>query len=213
MDESTSPLETYCIQNSHSPSPLCEELAAYTRTHVPDSVMLTGRVVVSTLGTLIRLLGVKRILEVGTYTGYSALAMAEHLPEAGELVTLDINSETVEVGKKFWRQSPHGKKITSVVGPAAETIEALKGKFDLVYIDANKPGYIDYLKKSLSLLNPHGLIVADNTLFSGQVLEPNNPDVRGKGIRAFNDYLRTRNDLFITLLPICDGLTLILKKA
>lgn len=204
-------IEEYTQSMSMKPSPLCEEIAAYTKENVPMSIMLTGPVEGVFLGFLARLVGAKRILEVGTYTGYSALAMAEHLPDSGELVTLDMNEETVAIAKRYWAKSPHGKKIKSVMGPALESMAKLEGPFDLVFIDAAKKEYGGYLEHALRMLSPRGVIAVDNTLYSGMVLHTDTGDTNAQAMRKFNEAVKARKDTICVMLPIRDGVTLIQK--
>jgi len=212
MEMVSKEIEKYCLSVSDYPSDICSSLEAYTRANVPMSIMLIGPVVGSILGFLISLVRVRRVLEVGCFTGYSALVMAERLPEDGELITLDINPETNDIAKKFWAQSPHGRKIRSVLGPASETLPELTAPFDLVFIDADKTGYVDYLRLVLPLLSTTGLVVADNCLYGGGVLEPSPSDEGAKAIKRFNAFVKTNPALESTLLPIRDGLHLIRKK-
>lgn len=202
----------YCAEHSTKPSTLCEDLEKHTRAHVAYSNMVSGAQVASLLGFLIRSLGVRRILEVGTFTGYSALAMAENLPETGELITLDVNPETNALAQKFWAKSPHGKKIKALVKPALEAIGELKGEFDLVFIDADKTNYLNYLKAVLPKLSANAVVVADNTLWSGKVLDADDKTPDTIAIRAFNDFVRESPALQSTLLPVRDGLNLIRKN-
>lgn len=202
-------INTYCAAHSTGPSSLCDELEQYTRANVAHANMVSGTQVASLLGFLIRMNGVKRVLEVGTYTGYSALAMAENLPDEGELVTLDVNPETNALAKSYWAKSPHGRKIRSYVKPALETIAELKGEFDLVFIDADKPNYLNYLKAVLPKLSSKGVVVADNTLWSGRILDGGDQTTETNAIRAFNDFVKNSPDLQSTLLPVRDGLHLV----
>ncbi len=204
-------ISQYCENHSSQPSSLTEELAAYTIKNVEYPQMLSGSLVASFLGMMIRLVNATRILEVGTYTGYSALCMAENLPSNGELITLDISRERVAVGQTFWDKSPHGKKIKSVLGPAIETMKTLKPAFDLVFIDADKPGYLQYLKSALPLLSETGVVVVDNCLWNGTVLEKNPTDPDAIAIKAFNDFVASNSTLQKTLVPIRDGLFVIRK--
>ena len=213
MDKTSSDREVYCAAHSHGPSALAQDLAEFTRKNVEMSIMLSGPVVMSMLVTLVRSPNVQRVLEVGTFTGYSALIMAEHLPPDGTVTTLDINPQTVEIGKTYWAQSPHGQKITSLIGPAAETFRRLEGNFDLVFIDADKPGYGNYVELALARLNPGGIIVCDNTLYQDKVLDPNTTDQSARSLQKFNASLAARIDLWVTQLPVSDGLTLIQKRA
>lgn len=204
-------IEAYCISKSFKPSKQLNDLEDYTRSKVEMSQMLIGPLEGSVLGFLIRLNGAKRVLEFGTYTGYSALTMAENLPEDGEVYTLDINPETVEIGKKYWEQSAHGKKITSLIGPALESLSKIEGKVDLVFIDADKENYLNYLNKSLELLSPKGVIVLDNALWSGQVLNENPKESSTKALKEVNDFVANNENLYGSLLPIRDGMFLIQK--
>ena len=209
-------IEKYCIEKSNVPSSLCNDLELYTRENVHGAQMLIGKMEASLLGFFIRAIGAKKILELGTFTGYSALAMAEELPDDGELITLDINEKTVQLAKSYWEKSPHGKKITSVIGPGLESISKVKGPFDLVFIDADKRNYLPYLEKSLELLSEKGMIVIDNVLWSGRVVEaPSDSEDEHRNtkfIRELNDTIAKREDLYGTLLPLRDGMFLIKKK-
>lgn len=206
-------IERYAVENSNIPSSHCEEIARYTKEHVPLSIMLTGPLEASLLGFLIRSIGATRVLEVGTYTGYSALAMAEQLPENGKVITLDVNPETGALAQQFWNKSPHGKKIELRLGKALEILPTLKEAVDFVFIDAAKVEYEGYLEHALRLLSPRGIIAVDNTLYSGMVLDEGVHDERAQAIRRFNDTVRSRKDILSTLLPIRDGVTLIQKKS
>ncbi|MCY4644654.1 MAG: class I SAM-dependent methyltransferase, partial [Bacteriovoracales bacterium] len=209
-------IEHYCTKNSSSPSALCRELEEYTYAHAKLPQMLVGPLTASLLTTLIRLSGAKTVLEIGTFTGYSALAMAEALPKEGRLITLDINSKTTETAGGFWKRSPHGDKIRSIVGPAKESLEALPGPFDFVFIDADKKNYPLYLELSLQRLGERGLIVVDNVLWEGKVLERAKAldcgDEETLGILALTERVRKDSKLQATFLPVRDGLFLIQKK-
>lgn len=174
--------------------------------------MLTGPLEGALLGFLCRLMGARRVLEFGTYTGYSALSMAEALPEGGEVVTLDVDEKNAALAQQYWDKSPHGGKIRLVLGSASETVQTLEGMFDLVFIDADKPGYLKYLDAALAKLSPRGVIVADNCLYSGEVLEPVAPTESGKAIQQFNARVKNDAALDVVLLPIRDGIYLIRKR-
>ncbi len=208
-------IEEYCISKSRRPGSVCDELELYTRENVHGAQMLIGKMEASFLGFLIRSINAKRVLELGTFTGYSALAMAEQLPQNGEVITLDINEKTVELAKTYWAKSEHGKKIKSIIGPGLESLDKLTGEFDLVFIDADKRNYPMYLEKTLKMLSPNGIIVIDNVLWGGQVVEvPTDSEDEHRNtkyIRELNDHLTNRFDLYVTLLPIRDGIFLIKK--
>lgn len=212
-------IEEYCIAKSNLPSSDCERIEDYTRAHVHGSQMLIGKMEASFIGFLLRSASAKRVLELGTFTGYSALAMAENLPEDGEIITIDINQETVALAQEFWKQSVHGHKIKSILGSGLDIIPTLKTPFDFVFIDADKRNYIDYLKLTVPMLSPRGIIVIDNVLWSGKVLPDSELDMgehrdrNTEFIRQVNDYIASEPALYGTLLPIRDGMFLVKKKA
>lgn len=202
-------IEQYCIQHSSSVSSVADELQTYTQQSVHGSQMLVGKMEAAVLQFLIKLGSVKNILELGTYTGYSALIMAEALPNEGKVTTVDINPETTALAKKFWDKSPHGKKINSLLGSGPEVLQSLNSqKFDLIFIDADKNNYPNYLKWALNHLTPYGFIITDNTLWSGQVLEATE-DKQTKSIQEHNSIAKTLSGYQKVLLPIRDGMYLI----
>lgn len=204
-------LEEYCISKSSLPSSDCEEIQKYTLENEHWSVMLTGKMEASFLGFLIRLINAKRVLEFGTFTGYSALSMAENLPEDGEIITLERDPRLHKLSREFWDKSPHGSKIKSHLGDALNILEKVEGNFDFAFIDADKVNYLNYLNFTLERLNPNGMIAIDNVLWSGKVLG-DDQDKSTVAIRKLNDHLANREDLYITMLPIRDGITLIQKR-
>lgn len=212
-------LEQYCIDKSTIPSLDCEKIEQYTRKNVHGSQMLIGKMEASLLGFLLRSIKARRVLELGTFTGYSALTMAENLPVDGEVVTLDINEQTVSLARDFWSQSQHGYKIKSRLGEALKIIPELTGDFDLVFIDADKRNYLNYLNLVLPILTEQGMIVIDNVLWSGRVLDSFKGDEKDndlinrntKFIRDVNDFVANNSNLYGTLLPIRDGMFLIRK--
>jgi caffeoyl-CoA O-methyltransferase len=205
-------IENYAVRKSETPSNLCDELESFTREQVEMPQMLTGRMEASFLGFLIHALGVKKVLEIGTFTGYSALAMAEQLPDDGKVVTLDINGETGKIAHDFWKQSPHGHKIQQVLAPALESMQQIKESFDLVFIDADKGNYLNYFKRSLEMITDNGVIVIDNVLWSGKVLQDNPETEDTRSIQELNDYVSSQPDLYATMLPVRDGMYLIRKR-
>jgi caffeoyl-CoA O-methyltransferase len=205
-------IDQYCMQNSTLPSEACENIERYTAEHVPMAYMVSGAQVGSLLHFMTQTLCARRALEVGCYTGYSALAIAEALPESGELVTLDINPETAQIARQMWDRSPHGKKIRNILGPALETLKSLTGLFDLVFIDADKGNYRNYLDLALERLSPKGVILADNCLYQGKVLDVHPTEANARELREFNAYVHGRSDLVSTLLPVRDGIHMITRK-
>jgi len=205
-------LEDYCAAHSTSPDPLLAELAAYTHAHCQDPQMLTGPVEGSLLRMLVQLSGARRVLEIGTYTGYSALSMAAGLPGDGELITCDINPETSRIAQSFWARSPYGDKIRPIPGAALDTLYALPTgqAFDFVFLDADKENYVNYYEAVLPRLRPGGLLVADNTLWSGKVLDPKAKS--DHAIVAFNATVHGDPRVEHVLLSVRDGVMLIRKK-
>lgn len=204
-------IHDYSINHSSKPSALADELEKYTKENVPVPQMIVGRLEASFLGFLVKSLGAKDVLEFGTYTGYSALCFAENLPSDGSVTTLDINPQTTEIAKSFWDRSPVGDKINSLVGPALASLQNLKEKkFDLIFIDADKTNYMNYLKASLDLLSDKGVVVLDNMLWSGHVLNENQ-DEETEALKAVNEFIKNNHELYGTLLPVRDGMFLVKK--
>lgn len=194
-----------------SPEPdLFTELARETRETQRDPQMMVGHGEGLLLGLLIRLCGARRVLEIGTFTGYSALAMAGALPDDGKLITCDISERATAVAQRYWDRSPHGTKIELRLAPALDTIASLQGPIDFVFIDADKPNYINYWEKVLPLVRPGGAIVADNVLWSGRVLDPK--DDTDRALAAFNAHVRKDARVEHVMLPIRDGITLAVKR-
>jgi caffeoyl-CoA O-methyltransferase len=205
------PDEILAYIDSHSTpsSEQLDELARETERSLGSPNMLSGPVVGRLLEFLVFTLEARSVLEIGTFSGYSALAMAEGLPSDGRIVTLEIDEARAELARRAIAESPHAKKIEIVLGPALESIERLPGPFDFVFIDADKDQYLDYYEAVLPKLAPRGLIAADNTLRSGRVLDENDKHPANEGIRAFNE--RARNDPRVrcVILSVRDGVTLI----
>ena len=203
-------LEEYVERHTTPPDPLLAELAAETRATMASPQMLTGPIEGRFLELLVAGTGATRILEIGTFTGYSALSMAAALPPEGRIDTLDIEPAHAEVAQRYFDRSPHGDKITLHLGPALETIEALEGSFDFVFIDADKQNYDAYYEAVLPRLSERGLIAIDNTLWSGRVLDP--PDETTTLIAALNDKLATDDRVVVVQLTVRDGVTLVRRR-
>jgi caffeoyl-CoA O-methyltransferase len=206
------PLDDYCVSHTTQPGPLLDELAAYTRTHCRLPQMLTGAVEGTFLRMLVQMCGARLVLEIGTYTGYSALSMAAGLPTDGEIITCDIDPETTRIAQSFWARSPDGGKIKLALGPALETIRALPAgvQFDFVFLDADKENYVNYYEAVLPRLKPGGLLAADNTLWSGKVLAPK--ERSDHALVAFNTRVTHDARVEHVLLSVRDGVMLIRKK-
>lgn len=204
-------IETYCIEHSTRPSALARELQEYTLSSVHGAQMLIGEMEASVLSFFIKIAKVKTILELGTFTGYSALIMAEQLPADGKVITVDINPHTTKIAQEFWNRSEHGKKIELILKPGLEALNSIHQKFDLIFIDADKNNYSHYLKWGLDHLSEHGMIVVDNTLWSGKILQAG-LDKQTDSIRAHNDLAASLEGYTKTLLPIRDGMFLITRN-
>jgi len=204
-------IESYARDHTRSRGPLFDELREYTYRHVPSPQMQVGRIEGTLLMLLAKLVGARRILELGTFTGYSALCMAEALPDDGELITCDVSEEFTKVARSFFGKSPHGKKIRLMLGDALTTLQHLEATpFDMAVVDADKVRYPDYYEAIIPRLRPGGLFVADNTLWSGDVLAPKSEDARG--IAAFNDRVQNDERVENVLLTVRDGVMLARKR-
>lgn len=168
------------------------------------------------MALLVKLMGAKRCLEIGTYTGYSALAVALALPKDGSIVCCDISEEFTSVGKPFWKKAGVEKKIDLRIGPALRTLDELlgkgKGKFDFVFIDADKGNYLNYYERCLKLVRRGGLIAVDNVLWSGEVANEKAKDDLTVALRKFNDKLHKDDRVDLAMLTVGDGVTLALKR-
>jgi caffeoyl-CoA O-methyltransferase len=205
-------IEQYVSEHTTPASPLLEELERETIETMEDARMLTGSVEGRLLQMLVKITGSVRVVEIGTFTGYSALMMAEGLPDNGELITCEISEEHAAFARRYFMRSPHGGKIRLNVGPALETLRDINDEsVDFIFIDADKTAYPLYYKESLRTLRGGGLIAADNALWSGQVLHPDDPD--SKGVALFNEMVRKDPRVEKVILTIRDGVNLVRKKA
>ena len=182
---------------------LLAELSEETARDLGSQQMLTGPVAGRLLEVLVWTSQPKRVVEIGTFSGHSALSMAAALPEGGRIDACEIDPERAAFAQRYFDRSPHGSKITLHVGPAMETLEKLAGEFDFVFIDADKEGYVDYYEAVLPRLAERGLIVADNTLWSGRVVDEASP------IATFNEHVAADPRSVQVLLSVRDGMTLI----
>lgn len=176
--------------------------------------MASGHLQGRLLKMLVQMIRPQRVLEIGTYSGYSTLCMAEGLPEGGRILTYEINDEQEEFTRPWFDNSPYAACIDFRIGDALNEVPRLQQTFDLVYIDADKRKYVEYYEMSLQWLRPGGYIIADNTLWDGHVLEehPRPSDLQTIGIRHFNDLVAQDQRVEKVILPLRDGLTLIRKK-
>jgi caffeoyl-CoA O-methyltransferase len=199
----------YVDRYSTPSSKQLDELAQETARTLGSPNMLSGPVVGRLLEFLVFALEARSVLEIGTFSGYSALAMAEGLPPDGRIVTLEIDESHAELARRAIAESPHADKIEIVLGPALESLERLPGPFDFVFIDADKVGYPAYNEVVLPKLAPRGLIAVDNTLRGGSVLDEADRSPAVEATRAFNERVRNDPRVRCVILSVSDGVTLI----
>jgi caffeoyl-CoA O-methyltransferase len=197
-----------------SPEPeLLTELRHRTQAELVDPQMQVGRVEGALLKLLVAISGARRVVEVGTFSGYSTLSLAAGLPGDGTVVTCDIDPVATAVAREFFAKSPHGSKIDLRLGPALDTLRALASegrRFDLAFIDADKIHYVDYYEACLAMMGPGGLVVADNALWSGRVLSPTTDDDRA--IARFDAHVHADPRVDHVLLSVRDGIMLARKR-
>ena len=211
MDIVAREAEEYASDHTTPLSALLEEIEDFTLTETPYPSMLTGRVEGRFLQFVVQLSGAKRIVDIGTFTGYSAVAMAEVLPEGGQILTIEHNPEHARIAQRFIDRSPVGYKITLCLGEALEILRTLPdASTDLVFIDADKQNYSAYYREAMRILRNGGLILADNALWYGRVFAPKDDDSRA--MADFNELVRADNRAEKLFLTIRDGIYLIRKR-
>jgi caffeoyl-CoA O-methyltransferase len=203
-------IEDYAEGHTRALSDLHARLWEETHQKTDFPGMMVGPLEGALLRLLVRLTAAKRVLEIGMFTGYSALAMAEALPEDGRLITCDVNPKTTEIARRYFADSPHGHKIEIKLGPAKETLKALRGPFDLCFIDADKGSYNAYYERAIDLVRAGGLIVLDNVLRGGRVVRPRDQDARA--VATLNDRIQRDPRVENVLLPIRDGVMLAYRR-
>jgi predicted O-methyltransferase YrrM len=209
-------LQRYVVAHGARETALQRELRRVTQ-RMPRASMQIGAVQGALLQVLVRVMGARRCLEIGTFTGYSALVVALALPKDGRIVCCDVSEEWTTIARRYWKRAGVAGKIDLRIAPALETLDALlkqgkAGKFDFAFIDADKANYANYYECCLKLVRRGGLIAADNTLWGGSVVDPRNKTVDTRAIRAFNRKLLRDRRVDIALVPVGDGLTLALKR-
>ena len=213
MQNTFSNINHYCEQHSSPEPELLQELVSYTQKNVHGAQMLSGRIEGRLLRWLVSLVGARKVLELGTYTGYSALSMAEALPADGYVLTCERTAETVQIAQHFIERSEHGHKVRIIhqlIGELLNILVTQQEKFDFIFIDADKKPIKEYLDQSLKLLSSTGIIAIDNTWWKGEVLQPE--DETSKIIAQFNQQILQHPDIEVLMLPVRDGLTLIRRK-
>ncbi len=204
-------VQQYAENYSSPEDPLLKEVNDYTLQHHKEYVMLSGHLQGKLLEMISCMIRPRRILEIGTFTGYSALCLAKGLTDDGQLHTIELRKADANKAREFFDRSACGHQILSHTGNALEIIPSLHETWDLVFIDADKPAYMAYFNLVLPRLRKNGFILADNIFFHGQVLEEPVKGKSAKGIRDFNEFIRNRDDIEKVILTIRDGLYLIRK--
>jgi caffeoyl-CoA O-methyltransferase len=204
-------IDAYADAHTTQPPELLRELAAETRETMSAPQMLTGTVEGRFLEQLVFALQAKRVLELGTFTGYSSLSMAAGLPEGGHIDTCEVSEEHAEVARRYHARSPYGDRITIHMGPALETIERLGGEWDFVFVDADKENYGNYYEALVPRLAPTALMAIDNTLWSGRVLEDDDSEAT-RSIKALNDRVAGDDRVVAVQLTVRDGVTLVRRR-
>ena len=206
-------LDDYVVAHSEEEPELLQQLSRETHQKILQPRMLTGHYQGRVLSMISKLVNPKNILEIGTYTGYSALCLAEGMQNNGELHTIDINEELFDFQRKYFDKSRYGKQIHQHLGNALDIVPKLNMHFDLVFIDADKTNYANYFNIIIEKLNPGGIILSDNVLWSGKVIEDVKPDdLDTKALIEYNSLLKDDSRIETVLLPIRDGLTISRKK-
>ena len=201
----------YCLEHSCANSSLLSDLEKYTYENEDVPQMISGQLVGSFLQSVILMTHAKRIVEVGMFTGFSALKMAEVLPDDGRVYTCELMDKHVKTAQSFFDKSNHGSKITIHSGQALQSLEQMRaGSFDVAFIDADKINYLNYYERCFALVRDGGVIILDNMLWGGDVLNPVDDDA--KSLRKTGDFIQSDKRIFNILLPIRDGLMLCIKN-
>ena len=205
-------VEAYAEAHTTPPPPLLVALADETRRSLDAPEMMVGPLEGRFLELLVLATGARRVLEIGTFSGYSALAMAAGLPPGGSIVTCEIDERHAAVARRFIDDSPYAAMVDLRLGPALDTLATLEGPFDLVFVDADKTSYVRYYEAVVPLLAERGLLVVDNTLWSGRVLDEADTTEDTAAIRAFNDHVLADERVVCVQLPVRDGVTLVARR-
>ena len=203
----------YILEHIDSEDEVLHELYRETNLKVPGARMLSGHLQGKVLSMISKMIQPESILEIGTFTGYSAICLARGLREGGKLITIEKDDELESLANKYFQKAGMGNKIFQLTGPALEIIPTMKQSFDLVYIDADKREYTDYYNIVFEKVKGGGFIIADNTLWNGKILESSLPrDAQSRGIINFNELVKDDPRIEKVILPLRDGMTLIRKK-
>lgn len=206
-------IEAYAQAHSMPESDAARGLREETQRTMEYAQMLVGPLEGAFLKMVAQLVGARRVLEIGMFTGYSALCFAEAIPDDGCVITCEIDESSAALGRKHFAKSPHGRKIEIRLGPALETMRELTGPFDLIFIDADKIDYLNYYRRALDLLSPAGVILIDNVLWDGDVLKQPPPDEKTAAIQELNRTVAGDSRVTASLVTIRDGVLMVRKKA
>ncbi len=204
----TEELHDYMVAHGTPLDEIAADLVAETRQLGEVSGMLTTADQAALLTMLTRLISARRAVEIGTFTGFSALAISRGLPDDGQLICLDASEEWTSIGRRYWERAGVASRIELRIGDGHDLAAALDGEFDLAFVDADKPGYIDYFERLVPLIRPNGLLLFDNTLAGGRVVDSDGPVDR----KEFNEHIAKDDRVDVVMLGIGDGLTLVRKK-
>ena len=210
----TDNLEKYIVDHSEDLSDIQKEILDYNLSLGDQKKLQISISQAQFLQTMIKISNIKKVLEIGSFTGFSALSMASALPNDGSLISLDKNADFSKKAKTFYDKA-NENKIKQIIKPALESLKALensKQRFDLIFIDADKENYINYYEKSIKMINKNGLIIIDNVLWHGEVADKSKNDKFTNIIRDFNKYIKDDNRITKNIIPIGDGLTICIKK-
>lgn len=206
-------LEAYAQAHSMPESPVCRALREETQRTMPYAQMLVGPLEGAFLKMMAQLVGARRVLEIGMFTGYSALCFAEAMADDGRVVTCEVDEASAAVARRYFAQSPAGRNIEIRMGPALDTMRSLAGPFDLIFIDADKTNYLNYYRRGLELLASRGVMLIDNVLWDGEILKQPPPDDKTGAIQALNRAVAADSNVNAVLVTIRDGVLVVKKKS
>ncbi len=206
-------LEQYITEHSTPEDQILEDLYRQTHIRFVNPNMASGHLQGKFLEMISKMISPENILEIGTYTGYSAICLSKGLKQRGKLITIEINDELTDFAGSYFVKSGAASSITQLTGNALDIIPSLNIMFDLVYIDGDKREYINYYRIIIDKVKPGGFIIADNVLWGGKILEKETVDPQAKGVIEFNEMIRNEKNIEEVIIPLRDGLMLIRKKA
>lgn len=206
-------VEAYAQAHSMRESDLCRALREETQRCMEAPQMIVGPLEGAFLKMMTQLVRATSVLEIGMFTGYSALCFAEALPADGRVLTCEIDEESASLARQYFARSPIGKKIEIRMGPALDTMQHIQGPFDLIFIDADKINYVNYYRRALEIVSPHGVILIDNVLWNGDVLKQPPPDENTAAIQELNRVVATDSRVTAVLVTIRDGVLVITRQS